>query len=223
MTRRPRMRTTPPRRPSRFATSCKPLLGRPVRSPQFHRVFGRRAERTRRTGCGVRRHPRRCLSGRQRPGGCSRHGARRGRPQMPGNLWFDVLQVDGHANHFTLVEGWRDHASFDASLIDRLDPRLPAKTDPARRRPLRRAALPRAAVASPRPGRETPIPVPIISRIPAAVTNSSNGRVAAPGRGRPLISRRQRRRPAPAPRTGDPSWARPARGEARRGSSRRDG
>jgi quinol monooxygenase YgiN len=37
--------------------------------------------------------------------------------KMPGNFWFDVLQVDGHANHFTLVEGWRDRASFDASLM----------------------------------------------------------------------------------------------------------
>jgi quinol monooxygenase YgiN len=37
--------------------------------------------------------------------------------KMPGNLWFDVLQVAGHANHFTLVEGWQDRASFDASLM----------------------------------------------------------------------------------------------------------
>ncbi|HUC71340.1 MAG TPA: antibiotic biosynthesis monooxygenase [Stellaceae bacterium] len=37
--------------------------------------------------------------------------------KMPGNFWFDVLQVDGHANHFTLVEGWRDRASFDASVM----------------------------------------------------------------------------------------------------------
>jgi quinol monooxygenase YgiN len=37
--------------------------------------------------------------------------------KMPGNLWFDVLQVVGHANHFTLVEGWQDRASFDASLM----------------------------------------------------------------------------------------------------------
>jgi len=28
-----------------------------------------------------------------------------------------VLQVDGHANHFTLVEGWRDRKAFDASLM----------------------------------------------------------------------------------------------------------
>jgi len=38
--------------------------------------------------------------------------------KMPGNLWFDVLQVVGHANHFGLVEGWRDHASFDGSLTN---------------------------------------------------------------------------------------------------------
>jgi quinol monooxygenase YgiN len=37
--------------------------------------------------------------------------------KMPGNLWFDVLQVDGHANHFTLVEAWRDHDAFDNSLM----------------------------------------------------------------------------------------------------------
>jgi quinol monooxygenase YgiN len=37
--------------------------------------------------------------------------------KMPGNLWFDVLQVVGHANHFTLVDGWRDRKAFDASLM----------------------------------------------------------------------------------------------------------
>jgi quinol monooxygenase YgiN len=37
--------------------------------------------------------------------------------KLPGNLWFDVLQVVGHANHFTLVEGWRDRRAFDASLM----------------------------------------------------------------------------------------------------------
>jgi quinol monooxygenase YgiN len=37
--------------------------------------------------------------------------------KLPGNLWFDVLQVDGHANHFTLVEGWRDRKTFDESLM----------------------------------------------------------------------------------------------------------
>jgi quinol monooxygenase YgiN len=37
--------------------------------------------------------------------------------KMTGNLGFDVLQVDGHANHFTLVEGWRDRKAFDASLM----------------------------------------------------------------------------------------------------------
>jgi quinol monooxygenase YgiN len=36
--------------------------------------------------------------------------------KMPGNLLFDVLQVDGHPNHFTLFSGWRDRAAFDASL-----------------------------------------------------------------------------------------------------------
>ncbi len=37
--------------------------------------------------------------------------------KMPGNLWFDVLQVDGHTNHFTLVESWGDRKAFDASLM----------------------------------------------------------------------------------------------------------
>jgi quinol monooxygenase YgiN len=36
--------------------------------------------------------------------------------KSPGNLFFDVLQVEGHANHFTLVEGWRDRQAFDDSL-----------------------------------------------------------------------------------------------------------
>jgi quinol monooxygenase YgiN len=38
--------------------------------------------------------------------------------KLPDNIWFDVLQVDGHPNHFTLVEGWRDRRAFDASLMD---------------------------------------------------------------------------------------------------------
>lgn len=33
-----------------------------------------------------------------------------------GNLRYDVLQWDGHANHFTLVEVWRDRKAFDASV-----------------------------------------------------------------------------------------------------------
>jgi quinol monooxygenase YgiN len=37
--------------------------------------------------------------------------------KMPGNLRFDVLQVDGHANHFTLIQGWRDRKAFDTSLM----------------------------------------------------------------------------------------------------------
>jgi quinol monooxygenase YgiN len=32
-----------------------------------------------------------------------------------GNLRYDVLQWDGHANHFTLVEAWRDRKAFEAS------------------------------------------------------------------------------------------------------------
>jgi len=37
--------------------------------------------------------------------------------KMPGNLRFDVLQVDGHANHFTLIQGWLDRKAFDTSLM----------------------------------------------------------------------------------------------------------
>src|SRR5438132_79055 len=33
-----------------------------------------------------------------------------------GNLRFDVLQWEGHPNHFTLVEVWRDRQAFDASV-----------------------------------------------------------------------------------------------------------
>ena len=33
-----------------------------------------------------------------------------------GNLRYDVLQWDGHANHFTLVEVWRDRKAFDAGV-----------------------------------------------------------------------------------------------------------
>jgi quinol monooxygenase YgiN len=32
-----------------------------------------------------------------------------------GNLRYDVVQWDGHLNHFTLVEAWRDRKAFDAS------------------------------------------------------------------------------------------------------------
>jgi quinol monooxygenase YgiN len=34
-----------------------------------------------------------------------------------GNLRYDVLQWDGHPNHFTLVEIWRDRKAFDASIV----------------------------------------------------------------------------------------------------------
>jgi quinol monooxygenase YgiN len=37
--------------------------------------------------------------------------------KLPGNLWFEVVQVIGHPNHFTLVQGWRDRHAFDASLM----------------------------------------------------------------------------------------------------------
>jgi quinol monooxygenase YgiN len=37
--------------------------------------------------------------------------------KLPGNLWFDVIQVVGHPNHFTLVQGWRDRKAFDDSLM----------------------------------------------------------------------------------------------------------
>jgi autoinducer 2-degrading protein len=35
----------------------------------------------------------------------------------PGNLRYDVLQWDGHPNHFTLVEVWRDRNAFHASVV----------------------------------------------------------------------------------------------------------
>lgn len=37
--------------------------------------------------------------------------------KLPGNLWFDVLQMQVHANHFALIQGWRDRKAFDASLM----------------------------------------------------------------------------------------------------------
>lgn len=37
--------------------------------------------------------------------------------KSPGNLLFDVLQVDGHPNHFTLVQGWASRKAFDDSLM----------------------------------------------------------------------------------------------------------
>jgi quinol monooxygenase YgiN len=33
-----------------------------------------------------------------------------------GNLQYDVLQWNGHPNHFSLVEVWRDRKAFDASV-----------------------------------------------------------------------------------------------------------
>jgi quinol monooxygenase YgiN len=33
-----------------------------------------------------------------------------------GNFRYDVVQWDGHPNHFTLVEVWRDRKAFDASV-----------------------------------------------------------------------------------------------------------
>ena len=35
----------------------------------------------------------------------------------PGNLRYDVLRWDGHPNHLTLVEVWRDRKAFDASVV----------------------------------------------------------------------------------------------------------
>jgi quinol monooxygenase YgiN len=32
----------------------------------------------------------------------------------PGNVRFEMLQQDGRLNHFTIVEVWRDKASFEA-------------------------------------------------------------------------------------------------------------
>jgi quinol monooxygenase YgiN len=36
--------------------------------------------------------------------------------QDDGNLRYDVVQWDGHPNHFTLVEVWRDRKAFDAAV-----------------------------------------------------------------------------------------------------------
>jgi quinol monooxygenase YgiN len=33
-----------------------------------------------------------------------------------GNLRYDVVQWDGHPNHFTLIEVWRDRKAFDAGV-----------------------------------------------------------------------------------------------------------
>jgi quinol monooxygenase YgiN len=33
-----------------------------------------------------------------------------------GNLRYDVVQWDGHPNHFTLIEVWRDRKAFDAAV-----------------------------------------------------------------------------------------------------------
>ncbi len=66
---------------------------------------------------------------------------------MPGNLWLDVLQVDGHANHFTLVEGWRDHKAFDASLMAASTRDFRQKITPLEGALYDESALPRAAVA----------------------------------------------------------------------------
>jgi quinol monooxygenase YgiN len=37
--------------------------------------------------------------------------------KISGNLLFDVLQVVGRPNHFTLIQGWRDRKAFDDSLM----------------------------------------------------------------------------------------------------------
>jgi quinol monooxygenase YgiN len=34
-----------------------------------------------------------------------------------GNLRYDVVQWDGHPNHFTLIEVWRDRKAFDAAAV----------------------------------------------------------------------------------------------------------
>jgi quinol monooxygenase YgiN len=37
-------------------------------------------------------------------------------PRDDGNLRYDVVQWDGHPNHFTLIEVWRDRKAFDTSV-----------------------------------------------------------------------------------------------------------
>ena len=51
--------------------------------------------------------------------------------KLPGNLQFDVLQIVGHPNHFTLVQGWRDREAFDDSLMAASTRDFRAEADPA--------------------------------------------------------------------------------------------
>lgn len=55
-------------------------------------------------------------AGKERAAGLTTALAAAGR-KMPGNLTFDVLQMNAHPNHFTLVEGWRDRDAFDQALM----------------------------------------------------------------------------------------------------------
>jgi quinol monooxygenase YgiN len=55
-------------------------------------------------------------AGKDQAGALAKELAEAGR-KMPGNLRFEVLQVDGRPNHFTLVQGWRDRKAFDDSLM----------------------------------------------------------------------------------------------------------
>jgi quinol monooxygenase YgiN len=47
-----------------------------------------------------------------------------------GNLRYDVVQWDGHPNHFTLAEVWRDRKAFDASVTATHDKEFRAKLTP---------------------------------------------------------------------------------------------
>ncbi len=47
-----------------------------------------------------------------------------------GNLRYDVVQWDGHPNHFTLVEVWRDRKAFDASVTAPHNKEFRAKLTP---------------------------------------------------------------------------------------------
>jgi quinol monooxygenase YgiN len=47
-----------------------------------------------------------------------------------GNLRYDVVQWDGHPNHFTLAEVWRDRKAFDASVTAPHNKEFRAKLTP---------------------------------------------------------------------------------------------
>ncbi len=55
-------------------------------------------------------------AGKDRAADLARSLAAAGRDRE-GNLRFDVLRWNGHPNHFTLIEGWRDREAFEANAM----------------------------------------------------------------------------------------------------------